>query len=73
MGHVGCEISPRDLGRPHPAEIAGDLGVAMQRDEVGEVILAQPFGGQAVGGEMVHGDRSPLPRRVVVHAAIAAG
>lgn len=45
----------------------------MQRDEIAEMILAQPLGGQSVGAEMVHADRSPLLWRVVVHAAIAAG
>ena len=35
VGHVGREIGLRDLGRPHAAEIAGDLGIAVQRDEVG--------------------------------------
>lgn len=54
MRHVGDEIGLRDLGRPHPAEIAGHLGIEMQRDEVGEVIFVQPLGGQSVGAEVIH-------------------
>jgi hypothetical protein len=31
--------------------------VTAERDEIGEVICAQPLSGQSVGAEMIHGDR----------------
>ena len=56
MRHVGREIGLGDLGCTHAAEIAGHLGIEMQRDEVVEVVFAKPLGGQSVGAEAVHGD-----------------
>ncbi|WP_235884573.1 hypothetical protein [Bradyrhizobium frederickii] len=55
MRYVDVEISLRRLRRTDAADIAGDIGIEMQRDEVGEVAFVQPLGGQSLGAELVHG------------------
>ncbi|MGC8016022.1 hypothetical protein ACP3V9_24890, partial [Salmonella enterica] len=41
-------------GRAHAAEIAGDIGIEMECDEVGEVGFVQPFASQPLGAELIH-------------------
>jgi hypothetical protein len=64
MGHVGCPVFLGGFRRAHAADVASDIGIQMQRDEIGEVIFIQPFGGQSVGAEVIHAAcRSCIPAR----------
>src|SRR5689334_10355089 len=61
MGDVVDEIGLCLVRRAHAAEIARHLGIEVQFDEIGEMILAELFGGEPSGGEMIHAGPVPNP------------
>ena len=54
MPHGGGEVFFRRLRRANAAEIAGNIGIEVQRDEIRQMILPESFGDQAFGGEAFH-------------------
>jgi hypothetical protein len=76
MRHIGVEIGLRLLRRTDAAEIARNLGIEMQRDEVGEMIFTKPFGAEPRRSEMFHWEQiaaSEVGRRVTLTRNDLAG
>jgi hypothetical protein len=61
MGEIGHQIGLGRLRRASPAQVAGDFRVEVQRDQVVQMALVQPFGDQSGRRQTVHRAASQAP------------
>ena len=54
MGEIGRQIGFGGLGRARSAQIARDLGIEVEGDEIGQMAFVQPLGDQSRCRETVH-------------------